>query len=168
MAWARMAVATHTGRIAMGRNWDGTQKYRSSLLTNSNRNSRCPFFLNLLNNWPRLPFVRIAGVRSTVYIASHMKKVLVLVLALACAAAVLIAQTSKPQSVNQGSALDLRTPEETHLRNVHQLTDGGENAEAYFSIDDKNLIFQSTGGGLKCDQIFTMNSDGTNRKLVSN
>src|SRR4051812_5291159 len=32
-------------------------------------------------------------------------------------------------------------PAERHLRNVRQLTNGGENAEAYFSADGKQLVF---------------------------
>lgn len=56
---------------------------------------------------------------------------------------------------------------EKHLKNLKQLTFGGENAEAYFSYDGKQLILQSTRDGFDCDQIFTMNSDGTNAKLVS-
>jgi TolB protein len=56
---------------------------------------------------------------------------------------------------------------EEHLRNVRQLTFGGQNAEAYFSADGQNLIFQSTHGEYKCDQIFTMNLDGSDVKLVS-
>jgi Tol biopolymer transport system component len=39
---------------------------------------------------------------------------------------------------------------------VGQLTFGGQNAEAYFSIDDKMLIFQHQGEGVPCDQIYTM------------
>jgi TolB protein len=62
---------------------------------------------------------------------------------------------------------DLRTPQEKHLRNVRQLTFGGENAEAYFNSDGSKLIFQSTHGGLKCDQIFIMNTDGSDPHLVS-
>ncbi|HUM04531.1 MAG TPA: hypothetical protein VLT90_03660 [Terriglobales bacterium] len=62
---------------------------------------------------------------------------------------------------------DLRTPEEKHLRNVRQLTFGGSNAEAYFSADGKKLIFQSTRDKLECDQIFTMNIDGSDQKMVS-
>lgn len=55
---------------------------------------------------------------------------------------------------------------ETHLANIKQLTAGGENAEAYFSADDKQLIFQSAQGQ-QCDQIFIMNTDGSGRHLVS-
>ena len=57
--------------------------------------------------------------------------------------------------------------EDKHLRNIKQLTFGGQNAEAYFSPDGKKLIFQSTREPYKCDQIFTMNVDGTDQKLVS-
>ncbi len=56
---------------------------------------------------------------------------------------------------------------EKHLKNIRMLTNGGENAEAYLSFDEKKLIFQSTVNDLKCDQIFTMNTDGSEKKLVS-
>lgn len=56
---------------------------------------------------------------------------------------------------------------ENHLRNVQMLTNGGENAEAYLSFDEQKLIFQRTFGELNCDQIFTMNIDGSEMKLVS-
>ena len=58
-------------------------------------------------------------------------------------------------------------PAERHLRNVTQLTFGGENAEAYFSADGRRLIFQSTRDERGCDQIYTMNVDGSNVKMVS-
>lgn len=57
---------------------------------------------------------------------------------------------------------------EKHLKNIKQLTFGGENAEAYFSFDGKQLIFQSKRDGHGCDQIYAMNIDGSNVKLVSN
>lgn len=59
------------------------------------------------------------------------------------------------------------TAREKHLTNIRQLTFGGENAEAYFSSDGKQLIFQAKRDGLGCDQIFTMNSDGSDVKMVS-
>jgi len=62
----------------------------------------------------------------------------------------------------------LGLPGEKHLRNIKQLTFGGENAEAYFSADGKQLIFQSTRDGRACDQIYTMNVDGSNVKMISN
>src|SRR5437588_2341166 len=58
--------------------------------------------------------------------------------------------------------------EEKHLHNIRQLTFGGQNAEAYFSADGKKLIFQSTRDNLKCDQIFTMNLDGSDVRMLSN
>jgi TolB protein len=69
------------------------------------------------------------------------------------------------QAETQSSNLAL--PQEKHLRNVKQLTFGGENAEAYFSPDGKQLIFQSTRDGHECDQIYTMNIDGSDVKMVS-
>jgi TolB protein len=57
--------------------------------------------------------------------------------------------------------------EERHLTNIRQLTHGGENAEAYFSADGTRLIFQSTRPGSPCDQIFTVNVDGTDLRRVS-
>jgi TolB protein len=56
---------------------------------------------------------------------------------------------------------------EKHLRNIRQLTFGGTNAEAYFSFDGKRLIFQSTRSPYDCDQMYTMNIDGSEQKLVS-
>jgi TolB protein len=62
----------------------------------------------------------------------------------------------------------LQIPGEKHLKDIKQLTFGGENAEAYFSFDGKQLIFQSKRDGRACDQIYRMNIDGTNVRMVSN
>jgi len=45
---------------------------------------------------------------------------------------------------------------EVHFKNLRQLTFGGENAEAYFSFDDKAIVYQNTNKaeGKECDQIF--------------
>lgn len=61
----------------------------------------------------------------------------------------------------------LRDLHETHLRHIRQLTFGGQNAEAYFSYDGRRLIFMSTREPYQCDQIFTMNTDGSDLHLVS-
>ncbi len=61
----------------------------------------------------------------------------------------------------------LRHPNERHLKNIRQLTFGGTNAEAYFSHDFTKLSFQSTRDPFGCDQIFTMNVDGSEQRLVS-
>lgn len=52
----------------------------------------------------------------------------------------------------------LRYENESHLKNVRQLTWGGNNAEAYWSFDGRSLVFQSDYAewGVECDQIFTL------------
>jgi Tol biopolymer transport system component len=82
------------------------------------------------------------------------------------APAVVIALALSPVYSAQQQTLT-PNPKEVHLRNIKQLTFGGENAEAYFSLDGKQIIFQSTREPYKCDQEFTMNADGSNVKLIS-
>jgi TolB protein len=82
---------------------------------------------------------------------------------------VLASLSGTGQSSSQTTASPVPgSQEEKHLRNIRQLTFGGQNAEAYFSADGKKLIFQSTRDDLKCDQIFTMNLDGSDVRMVSN
>lgn len=60
-------------------------------------------------------------------------------------------------SLNSLQAQDnLLYPGEQHLKNLRQLTFGGDNAEAYWSFDGKMVSFQSNNKswGLQCDQIF--------------
>jgi Tol biopolymer transport system component len=81
---------------------------------------------------------------------------------------VLLISATPPVATQSPASLAL--PAETHLRNVRQLTNGGENAEAYFSADDKLLIFQSSSEGVACDQIYIMPveaSPGSQKRLVS-
>ncbi len=54
-------------------------------------------------------------------------------------------------------------PEEIHFKSIKQITFGGDNAEAYWSFDDKQIIFQSNNKawGVNCDQMFLMNVDDT-------
>jgi TolB protein len=70
-------------------------------------------------------------------------------------------------SADMSAADTMVFPGEKHIKNLKMLTFEGENAEAYFSFDQQKLIFQSTHGNYKCDQIFTMNIDGTNAHLLS-
>lgn len=58
-----------------------------------------------------------------------------------------------------GLYLQISNAQEPHLKNVKQLTFGGDNAEAYFSPNGKFVSFQSNNKkwGLECDQIFKMN-----------
>ncbi len=90
----------------------------------------------------------------------------------AAAAALFVACTAQaPESTPPATASPAggspALPQETHLRNITQLTFGGENAEAYFSPDGKRLTFQSTRDGRGCDQIYTMNIDGSDVRMLS-
>jgi len=76
-------------------------------------------------------------------------------------AIVAIAQ-QQPGALSSPSSLVY--PGEKHLRNIRQLTFGGQNAEAYWSADDKYLIFQHQGEGVPCDQIYTIAVDMPERK----
>jgi len=80
--------------------------------------------------------------------------ILILVLLVGCT-------TKKPETKTGSAAFTDR-----HMRNVTRLTFDGDNGEAYFSRDGKKLIFQSNRG-YACDKIWTMNSDGSDRKMVS-
>ncbi|HYG64935.1 MAG TPA: M20/M25/M40 family metallo-hydrolase, partial [Thermoanaerobaculia bacterium] len=51
-------------------------------------------------------------------------------------------------------------PREVHLAELRQLTFGGENAEAYWSPDGTQLVFQSTRPPYACDQIFRVPAAG--------
>ena len=62
----------------------------------------------------------------------------------------------------------LHDAREVRFSDVRQMTFGGENAEAYWSPDGSELIFQSTHGTYACDQIFRMPiSDPASLTLVS-
>jgi Tol biopolymer transport system component len=56
---------------------------------------------------------------------------------------------------------------EVRLRNIRQLTFGGQNAEAYFSADGRQLILQRQESDSGCDQQFVVNVDGTGLRRVS-
>ena len=64
--------------------------------------------------------------------------------------------------------------QERNLQNITKLTNGGDNAEAYFSPNSKNLTLQvsNTAFGIPCDQIFMLDLQekeisSKNLKLVS-
>jgi TolB protein len=72
----------------------------------------------------------------------------------------LAACQQKPVSTETPEVKDsLVYPGEEHFRNMRQLTFGGDNAEAYWSYDDKSLVFQRKyeKDGVNCDQIFIGN-----------
>ncbi|PIE48823.1 MAG: hypothetical protein CSA39_05840 [Flavobacteriales bacterium] len=60
-------------------------------------------------------------------------------------------------------------PKEKNFKSLRQLTFGGDNAEAYWSFDDKQIVFQSNNRnwGVQCDQMFLMNADETLDSLIS-
>jgi Tol biopolymer transport system component len=76
------------------------------------------------------------------------------------------AHASAPDSAAAAPAIG-PFPGERHLRNIRQLTFGGENAEGYFSPDGRWLVFQSTRDSLRCDQIFRMTTEGRDVQMVS-
>src|SRR5450755_3377696 len=65
------------------------------------------------------------------------------------------------------AAAAVAAAQSAHLSGYTQLTHGGQNAEAYWSPDGKRLIFMTTRPPFECDQIFIMNADGSDQKLVS-
>ncbi len=92
----------------------------------------------------------------------------VLAVAAACGAPAPAATRAAPPPEPASSASLVR-PGEGHLRNVRQLTFGGNNAESYFSRSGQQLIFQrqdSVSSG--CDQEYIMNIDGSHLRRVSN
>jgi len=56
---------------------------------------------------------------------------------------------------------------EVHFANLRQLTNGGENAEAYWSRDGQWITFQSTRNGRTCDEQFVMRADGSQVHRIS-
>src|ERR1700686_3687439 len=102
--------------------------------------------------------------RGFVTLAAIIMKNLHLSLLVLLVLGIVVPETVSAQTSNLP---DQATPQEKHLRNEHQLTFGGQNAEAYFSADGKKLIFQSSHGDVKCDQIFIMNIDGSDEHMVS-
>ncbi len=58
-------------------------------------------------------------------------------------------------------------PKEKHLRNIRQLTFGGQNAEAYWSYDGSQIIYQTRQKDWPDEQIVIMNADGSSKKMVS-
>jgi Tol biopolymer transport system component len=95
-----------------------------------------------------------------------MRNTALALFALSCAGPA--AQSPAVSVPSQGAVPYAASADEPRLRNLRQLTFGGENAEAYFSVDGRQVIFQATRPGLSaCDQILTMDTDGRNVRRVS-
>src|SRR5262249_55895234 len=81
--------------------------------------------------------------------------------------AILVASQQRGAPAQPAARSPIEIPAERHLKNMKQLTDGGENAEAYFSFDGQLLSFQSTRGTHGCDKIYSMKIDGTDLRLIT-
>ncbi len=93
-----------------------------------------------------------------------MKKTIVFALIIITGLVLISCGKGNKQPAYNPSLDSLRFTGEIHLRNIKQLTFGGNNAEAYWSFDNKQLIFQSDWKKINpqgCDQIFIMNADGS-------
>jgi Tol biopolymer transport system component len=84
------------------------------------------------------------------------------------------ADTTITEEVAEETTADLAYENEVHLKNVRQLTFGGDNAEAYWSFDGTKLVFQSNNPewGVECDQIYYLDlnnlpEDGEVPPLIS-
>lgn len=88
----------------------------------------------------------------------------VLAFAVGCQAPASEPVVSEETQAYDPSTDSLRFTGEVHFRNIRQLTFGGNNAEAYWSFDNSQLVFQSDWEAINsqgCDQIYVMNIDGT-------
>jgi TolB protein len=77
------------------------------------------------------------------------------------------AEQAPAQQAASSADAELLLPGESHLRNIRQLTSGGENAEAYYSFDGSKLIYQARKPGEECDQIYIMDLASGESQLVS-
>ena len=60
-------------------------------------------------------------------------------------------------------------PDEKHLRNLRQLTFGGQNAEGYWSADGKQIVYQrmNEAEGVMCDQQYVVDVATGKSRMVS-
>ncbi len=76
-------------------------------------------------------------------------------------------EATGPAANLAGDGVALALESEGHLRNVRQLTAGGENAEAYWAFDGSQLIYQARKPGAECDQIYVLDPHTAETSLVS-
>lgn len=88
-------------------------------------------------------------------------------LLLVTASFLLCSVTALAQEPSSAGRSLVRPGEERHFTSIRQLTNGGENAEAYWSWAGDALVYQSTVRGAACDQIFLMDSKGQGGSPVS-
>ena len=116
----------------------------------------------------------MSGARRSIAAALRIAAVVGLALAVSRGFAASAPQTPKtpkapktPKPSHAAAADSLIRAGEKHFAHLWQLTDGGENAEAYWSEDGTRLIFQSTRDGWPCDQEFVMDLRSGNTFRVS-
>jgi Tol biopolymer transport system component len=96
-----------------------------------------------------------------------MRKPTLALLLATTALAVPLAFSQGPPSVPGPAVIH---PDETHLRNLRQLTFGGQNAEGYWSADGKSIVYQgmNESEGVMCDQEYVADvATGQSRRVSS-
>jgi len=78
-----------------------------------------------------------------------------------------VPQTAAPFKSWPASKSRPSDPREIHLKNIRQLTFGGQNAEAYWSPDGKWITFQTRQPQWPDEQIVVMRADGSGKTLMS-
>ena len=88
---------------------------------------------------------------------------LVLLLMVSCKKNASKSSPATEDQLMQATEDSLIYPEENHFKSITQVTFGGDNAEAYWSFDDQQLVFQSNNQAwnVSCDQMFLMNANQT-------
>ena len=100
---------------------------------------------------------------------NYFKKITVLLIIISISTLYYLNQSKQKEAYNDQK--DTKTnyihyDQEKHLKNIQQLTYGGDNAEAYFSYDDSKLVFQLSNPklGIDCDQIYVLDYVNHNMK----
>jgi Tol biopolymer transport system component len=88
----------------------------------------------------------------------------------AALAGALLAAAASPQPGVPPPGPAVARPDEPHLRNLLQLTFGGENAEGYWGPDGRQIVYQrrNAAEGLACDQEFLLDLASGKSRRVSN
>src|SRR5215210_1228177 len=97
-----------------------------------------------------------------------MKRAAVFAVIASCCPPDAVKPTTTTKTGPQEPPKELALPNEVHLKNVRQLTFGGDNAEAYWAFGGDRLILQSNRKPYECDQIEVLEAKpGAEPKLVS-
>ncbi|PCJ63696.1 MAG: hypothetical protein COA58_15240 [Bacteroidetes bacterium] len=93
----------------------------------------------------------------------YLFSILSLLFLFSCSQPVAKEATETTEVVSEVQEDSLAFEGEVHLKNIKQLTFGGDNAEAYFSFKGDKLVFQARNPkwNAPCDQIYVMDIDQT-------